>query len=101
MWLYLAVLAVIILVAFYFFYSDILAPITVQVGAMPLTGSNDSLTVVYKFHTGSYINASKAFGELVKIVGSNATLLGFYYDDPQVYLYHNALFKDIPLGDAF
>ena len=86
MWFYLGALALIVLVLLYLFYSDLFASISVQVGALPLTGANDSLTIMYKFHTGSYLKASKAFGELVKIVGDKATLLGLYYDDPQVCL---------------
>ena len=86
MWIYLGALALIVLILFCLFYSDLFASIVVQVGALPLTDINDSLTVMYKFHTGSYINASKAFGEVVKIVGDKATLLGLYYDDPQVCL---------------
>ena len=81
MLLVIATLGVIILLLFIFLvYSGLLRKIVVKVAEPPLGAG----TFIYKFYTGPYREAAKAFNELMTMkLTKRHTPIGIYYDDPE------------------
>ena len=64
----------------YLYYSGLFYPINLKI-AKPYDGS---LPIAYKYVIGNYYNCGKLFQEFVGATSNDTTLIGMYYDDPDV-----------------